>query len=87
MLIYLYQVSKHSFVELQLSNISVQSKLERKLLIPAQFIYFDLKGRDMLAEGGLIYTFIRQINDRNESCIQHEAKREMITCTEGVANR
>ena len=54
MLISLYQALKHSFVELQLSNISVQSELERKLLIPAQFIYFDLKRRDMLAEGGLM---------------------------------
>ena len=54
MLISLYQASKHSFVELQLSNVSVQSELERKLLIPAQFIYFDLKGRDMLAEGELM---------------------------------
>ena len=45
------------------------------MLIPAQFIYFDLKERDMLAEGGLM-----------KGCIQHEAKREMITCTEGVPN-
>ena len=54
MLISMYQASKHSCVELQLINIANQSELEKKLLIPAECVYLDLKGRDMFAEGGLL---------------------------------